>query len=129
MGRSVSSALSRRVLLVSVMVSLALGVGPAAGQVPSTLRIVHNVDKPGPTHAEVSGQVFNDGAVDVIDVYVNVAAVDGSGKVLAQGIPYVGTVPARASTPFKARVPVVPGTATYRVGINSFRFAFGREAP
>src|SRR2546426_5573035 len=34
-------------------------------------------------------RVFNDGPVDVIDVYVNAAAVDGSGKVLAQGIPFV----------------------------------------
>jgi hypothetical protein len=38
-------------------------------------------------------------------------------------------VPARGSTPFKTRVPMVAGTAGYRVGINSFRFAFGRESP
>ena len=49
---------------------------------------------------------------------------------LAQGIPFVGSVPARGSTAFKARVPVVPGATGYRVGINSFRFAMGRsESP
>jgi hypothetical protein len=102
---------------------------PVAAQTPPNLRVTHTVDKTGPTTAELSGRVYNDGAVDVIDVYVNAAAVDQSGKVLAQGIPYVGTVPARGSTPFKARVPVVPGATGYRVGINSFRFAFGRESP
>ena len=100
-----------------------------AAQTPSSLRVTHSVDKTGPTSAELSGRVFNDGPVDVIDVYVNAAAIDQAGKVLAQGIPYVGTVPARGSAPFKARVPVVPGAAGYRVGINSFRFAFGRDAP
>jgi hypothetical protein len=102
---------------------------PVAAQTPANLRVTHTVDKTGPTSAELSGRVFNDGAVDVIDVYVNASAVDASGKVLAQGIPFVGTVPARGSTPFKTRVPVVAGTAGYRVGINSFRFAFGRESP
>ena len=101
-----------------------------AAQTASNLRVTHSVDKTGPTAAELSGRVFNDGAVDVIDVYVNAAAIDGSGKVLAQGIPYVGSVPARGSTPFKARVPSVPGATSYRVRINSFRFQMGRtESP
>jgi len=90
---------------------------------------MHTVDKATPHTAELSGRVYNDGSVDVIDVYVNAAAVDQSGKVLAQGIPYVGMVPARGSAPFKARVPVVAGATGYRVGINSFRFALGRDAP
>jgi hypothetical protein len=129
MGPAVFKRSWRRPLLVSAVVSLILGAGSVAAQTPATLRIVHNVDKPGPTHAEVSGRVYNDGTVDVLEVYVNVAAVDGAGKVLAQGIPYVGAVPARGSTPFKARVPVVAGTSSYRVGINSFRFSLGRESP
>ena len=44
-------------------------------------------------------------------------------------VPFVGTVPARGNASFKARVPVVPGATGFRVGINSFRFAFGRDAP
>ena len=127
MLRIVSSAAGRRILLFWVVV--VASAAPAAAQTPTNLRITHDVDKTGPTHVELSGRVFNDGAVDVIDVYVNAAAVDQSGKVLAQGIPYVGMVPARGSTPFRARVPVVPGATAYRVGINSFRFVFGRESP
>ena len=102
---------------------------PVAAQTPSSLRVTHTVDKTGPASTEISGHVYNDGSVDVIDVYVNVAAIDQSGKVLAQGIPYVGSVPARGNAPFRARVPVVPGATGFRVGINSFRFAFGRDAP
>ena len=127
MSRIVSSAAWRRILLCSIVVAAIAASAPA--QTPSNLRVVHTVDMATPPTAELSGRVYNDGTVDVIDVYVNAAAVDQSGKVLAQGIPYVGMVPARGSAPFKARVPIVPGATGYRVGINSFRFAFGRDAP
>jgi hypothetical protein len=127
MLRIVFSAAWRRLVLGAVVVAAA--AIPVAAQTPSSLRVTHTVDKTGPTSAELSGRVFNDGGVDVVDVYVNASAVDQSGKVLAQGIPYVGMVPARGSAPFKARVPVVPGATGYRVGINSFRFASTRDAP
>jgi hypothetical protein len=94
-----------------------------AAQSPSSLRVTHTIDKTGPTSTEISGYVYNDGSIDVIDVYVNAAAIDQSGKVLAQGIPYVGMIPARGNAPFKARVPTVPGATGFRVGINSVRFA------
>jgi len=127
MLRIVFSAAWRRLVLCAVVVAAA--AIPVAAQTPSSLRVTHTVDKTGPTSAELSGRVFNDGGVDVVDVYVNASAVDQSGKVIAQGIPYVGMVPARGSAPFKARVPVVPGATGYRVGINSFRFASTRDAP
>jgi hypothetical protein len=127
MVRIVSWAAWRRLLLCAFVV--AGSAASVAAQPSANLRVTHTVDKTGPTIAELSGRVYNDGSVDVIDVYVNASAIDQSGKVLAQGIPFVGAVPARGSAPFKARVPVVPGTTSYRVGINSFRFAFGRESP
>lgn len=129
MFRIVSRAFGRRALFFSIVIALAVA-DPSAAQAPSTLRVTHSVDKTGPTFVELSGTVFNDGPVDAIDVYVNAAAIDGSGKVLAQGIPYVGSVPARGSAPFKARVPIVAGATGYRVGINSFRFGMPRpESP
>src|SRR5215471_221070 len=100
-----SAAWLRLVLCVLILAAAAMTV---VAQTPANLRVTHTVDKTGPTSAELSGRVINDGAVDVIDVYVNAAAVDSSGKVLAQGIPYVGMVPARGSVPFKARVPGIP---------------------
>jgi hypothetical protein len=127
MFRLGSGAARRRFLLCAVIVVGA--ATPAVAQTPSSLRVTHTVDKTGPTSTEISGRVYNDGSVDVIDLYVNVSAIDQSGKVLAQGIPYVGLVPARGNASFKARVPVVPGATGFRVGINSFRFAFGGDAP
>jgi hypothetical protein len=123
----------RRSPFLPIALTLALVMAaPSAAQiaVPSTLRVTHTVDRTGPSSVELSGRVYNDGPVDVLDVYVNAAAVDASGKVLAQGIPFVGSVPARGSAAFKARVPVVAGATGYRVGINSFRFGMGRsESP
>ena len=124
---------SRRVLLVALAalaVALALGVAPVAAQkMPPGFRVTYNVDKTGPTNAELSGQVYNDNSMDAVDVYVNVEAVDGGGKVVAQGIPYVGIVRSRSSAAFKAKVPVVPNATGFQVGINSFRFSLGRESP
>src|SRR5204863_5685622 len=99
-----SMTASRRVLLVALAVALALGVAPVAAQkMPPGFRVTYNVDKTGPTNAELSGQVYNDNSMDAIDVYVKAEAVDGAGKVLAQGIPYVGVVRSRSSASFKAR--------------------------
>jgi len=130
MSRLASSAVGRRALLVSIVVALVVAGDPGSAQKPDVLRVTHRVDATGSTHSELSGRVFNDGSVDVVDVYVNAAAIDGAGKVVAQGIPYVGTVPAHGSIPFKARVPAVQGVTGYRVGINSFRFGMVRsESP
>jgi len=121
---------SRRVLLVVLAAALALCVAPVEAQkLPPGFRITHNVDKTTPTNVELSGQVYNDNSVDATDVYVKVEAVDGAGKVVAQGIPYVGVVRSRSSAPFKAKVPVVPNATGFQVGINSFRFSLGRESP
>jgi hypothetical protein len=130
MRPATSGAVGRWAPIVSVMIALAVGAAPGAAQWAEPLRVTHSVDRTSAAFVELSGRVFNDGQVDVIDVYVNAAAIDASGKVVAQGIPYVGAVPAGGSTPFTARVPVVPGATRYRVGINSFRFGMGRsESP
>ena len=121
MLRIMSNAAWRGIVLSGLILAAAGTL--VAAQTPSNLRVTHTIDKTGPTSTEISGHVYNDGSVDVIDVYVNVAAIDQSGKVLAQGIPFVGSVPARGNAPFKARVPIVPGATGFRVGINSVRFA------
>jgi len=121
---------SSRVLLVALAVALTLGVAPVAAQkVPPGFRVTYNVDKTSPTNVELSGQVYNDNNMDAVDVYVKAEAVDTTGKVVAQGIPYVGIVRSRSSAPFKAKVPVVPNATGFQVGINSFRFSLGRESP
>ena len=131
MLRIASSVVGRWALLVSSVIALVVaGADPGSAQRPDALRVTHRVETTGFFLDIYTARAYNDGTVDVVDVYVNAAAVDQSGKVLAQGIPYVGAVPARGSAPFKARVPVVQGATGYRVGINSFRFGMGRtESP
>jgi len=57
----------------------------------------------------MSGRVFNDGPVRCRRRYVNAASIDASGKVVAQGIPFVGSVAARAATPSKRACRSVAG--------------------
>src|SRR5262249_21886467 len=122
---------SRRLPLLVFAAALALCVAPVGAQqkLPPGFRVTYNVDKTTATNVELSGQVYNDNAMDAIDVYMKAEAVDSAGKVVAQGIPYVGVVRSRSSSSFKAKVPVVPNATGYQVGINSFRFSLGRESP
>jgi len=56
----------RRSPFLPIALALAVAMAaPGAAQmtVPSTLRVTHSVDRTGPTHAELSGRVFNDGPV------------------------------------------------------------------
>ena len=74
----------RRSPFLPIALTLALVMAaPSAAQiaVPSTLRVTHSVDRTGPSYVELSGRVYNDGPVDVVDVYVNAAAVDGSDEI------------------------------------------------
>lgn len=107
---------------------LVAGATPALAQ--GNFRITYNVDRSGPTHVQLVGEVFNDASIDVIDVYVSAEALDGSGKRLAQGLTWVGPIRARSSTSFSARVPVVRGTTGFKVTVNSFQYGLGRgESP
>lgn len=118
-----------RVAAVSAWLGvLVAGATPALAQ--GNFRITYNVDRTGPTHVQLAGEVFNDGAVDVIDVYVSAEALDASGKRLAQGLTWVGPIRARSSANFSARVPAVRGATGFKVTVNSFQFGLGRgESP
>lgn len=107
---------------------LVAGATPASAQ--ANFRITYNVDRTGPTHVQLVGEVFNDAAIDVIDVHVSAEALDASGKRLAQGITWVGPIRARSSASFAARVPAVRGATGFKVTVNSFQFGLGRgESP
>ena len=107
---------------------LVAGAPPARAQ--GNFRITYNVDRSGPTHVQLVGEVFNDASIDVIDVYVSAEALDAAGKRLAQGLTWVGPIRARSSTSFSARVPVVRGTTGFKVIVNSFQYGLGRgESP
>lgn len=116
-------------LALATLGALAAGARPAEAQ--GQFRVTWSVERTGATHAELVGQVANDAAQDVVDVYVTAEALDASGKVLARGIAFVAPqIPARRATAFSARVPNVLGTTGFRVRVSSFRFGLGRgESP
>ena len=89
------------------------------------------MEKSGPISTEVAGQVVNNSRLDAFDVYITVEALDDKGKVVARGLTHVGSlIRASASEAFVAKVPVVPGIASYRVHVSSFRFGLGAtQAP
>lgn len=92
-------------------------------------RVIHNLDRTGPSHVELSGTVFNDGSADAIDVYVTAQALDQAGRRVAQGISWVGSVSHSSSARFTAKIPVVRGATTYRVAVTSFRYVTVQQAP
>ncbi len=116
---------------LTVVLLLLLVPGLALAQGAKNFRLTWNVEKSGPTSTEVTGQVVNDSRLDAFDVYLTVEALDDKGKVVARGLTHVSPLlRASASQAFVAKVPVVPGIASYRVVVSSFRFGLGSmEAP
>lgn len=125
---TVASRPSRLAAALAGLAVLAAGGSLALAQ--GNFRVTYNVDRTGPSHVQLIGEVFNDAAIDVIDVSVSAEALDGAGKRLAQGITWVGPIRARSSASFAARVPAVRGTTGFRVRVSSFQYGLGRgESP
>jgi hypothetical protein len=116
-----------RALLLAALL-LALVSGEAWAQ--DGFRVTFDVDRSRPDRARLTGRVLNERADDVFEVSVTAEALDARGKVLARGIAYVDARIGRGdSRPFTASVPVVPGTAGFRVVVSSYRAAFGGQGP
>jgi hypothetical protein len=108
----------------------ALGLGlvalAALAGAQESFRVTYNVDRSNPARTQVTGVVFNDARVDVLDVYVTVEAVDGARKVVARGITFVSpAIPQGGNAAFDSTVPAPPTTASFRVRVSSFRFGLG----
>ena len=115
-----------RILLMAL--SVILVGGSAAAQVG--FRITHEIGRTTPTQVEVKGVVFNEARAEATDVSVTAEAVDAGGKVVARGISYVASrIPERGSASFVAKVPAVPGAATYRVSVSAYRFVPSFQGP
>lgn len=102
-----------------------------AAEAQENFRVTHTVDRSNPARTVVTGVVFNDARVDVLDVYVTVEALDGARKVVARGIAFVSPAIAQGgSAPFDATVPAPPNTAGFRVRVTGFRLGLGAfQAP
>ena len=115
-----------RILLAALSVILLVGAATAQ----PGFRITHELGRTTPTQVEVKGTVFNESRAEATDVSVTAEAVDAGGKVLARGISYVSSrIPEHGSAGFVAKVPAMPGAATYRVSVTSYRFVPSLQGP
>ena len=119
---------SRRLLLMPLVVAVALATLPAGAQ--DGFRITYEVDQSRPGKARLNGRVTNDRSQDVFDVNITAEALDAGGKVLARGISFVDSrIGPGDSRTFAVSVPNVPGFARYRVVVSSFRAGFANQGP
>jgi hypothetical protein len=124
----VSARIWRRTALVVAAVVGILVAGDAAAQ--DGFRITYDVDRARADRARVTGRVVNERSDDVFEVSVTAEALDGKGKVLASGITFVDSRIARGDArSFSLSVPTVPGTASFRVGVSSYRAGFSSQGP
>jgi hypothetical protein len=114
-----------------VMIAVVLALAPArVAAAQSGFSVAHNVVATTPTHVEVTGTVVNETRAEALDVGVTVEALNASGKVVSRGISYVAArLPGGSSANFVAKVPVVPGTTSYRARVTSFRFMQSIQGP
>jgi hypothetical protein len=111
-------------ILASIVV-----IAPAASA-QDGFRITYEVDRSRPERARLTGRVVNERPEDVFEVNLTAEALDARGKVLARGITYVDARITRGDgRPFSMSVPTVPGTASFRVVVSSFRAGFANQGP
>jgi hypothetical protein len=116
----------------SVVPAAALVVALVSGEVAAQdgFRITYDVDRTRAERARVTGRLMNERPEDVFEVSVTAEALDAKGKVLARGITFVDSRIARGDTrPFSLSVPTLPGTASFRVAVSSFRAGFTGQGP
>jgi hypothetical protein len=63
-----------------------------------------------------------------VDVYVTAEALDATGKIVASGVSYVGSVNAGTSGAFVIKVPAARNAANFRVLVTGFRFGFAVQS-
>ena len=112
---------------VALLASTLFSVSVLA-QAPAPFRITHTLDKGTQPQVNVAGRIFNDARADAIDVYVTAEALDASGKVIASGVSYVGSVTSGSSSAFVVKVPSARAAASFRVLVTSYKFGFANQS-
>jgi hypothetical protein len=116
--------MGRRRAIWTLVIGATLVPGLARAQDP--FQLTFTVDRSGAGPVRISGRAFNEGPMDVFDVYVTAEAVDGGGKVLGRGITFVSaSIPPRAVVSFVVSIPAAQTAATFRVRVSSFRQGIG----
>jgi hypothetical protein len=113
-----------------VFVLWVLVLAPTTSPAQDGFRITYEVDRSRPERARLTGRVVNERPEDVFEVSLTAEAIDARGKVLARGITYVDSRIGRGdSRPFSMSVPTMPGTASFRVVVGSFRAGVTGQGP
>jgi hypothetical protein len=113
-----------------VLAAALVALGADAARAQDGFRITYDVDRTRPDRARVTGRVANERPEDVFEVSVTAEALDARGKVLARGITYVDSRIARGDgRAFSVSVPVVAGTASFRVAVSSWRAGISGQGP
>jgi hypothetical protein len=111
--------------------TLVIGVAtlvPGLARAQDPFQLTFTVDRSGAGPVRISGRAFNEGPMDVFDVYVTAEAVDGGGKVLGRGITFVSaSIPPRGGVAFVVSIPAAQTAATFRVRVSSFRQGIGGQ--
>ena len=119
---------ARLALALLCFLGILLAVSAAPAQ--DGFKITYDVDRSRPERARLTGRVVNERADDVFEVSLTAEALDARGKVLARGITYVDSRITRGDgRPFAMSVPTVPGTASFRVAVSSFRAGVANQGP
>ena len=124
-----SSGMRAPVRVVGSLVSLFVALlAPAYAQ--EGFKITYDVDQSRPEKARLNGRIVNERSQDVFEVNVTAEALNGRGQVVARGITYVDARIGRGdSRTFTVSVPTVPGTASFRVVVSSYRTGFSSQGP
>jgi len=115
--------------IAGMMLAVALAVLHADAGAQDIFRLTWDVER-NPGRTRVTGQVVNQGRVDVVDVYVTAEALDANGKVVARGISFVSpSIPQGATAKFEAAVPAPPTATSFRVRVSNYRLGLGAAVP
>ena len=104
-----------------------LGVGLATAQ---PFRITFRRDRDEPSSIVLTGEVFNDGLRDVVDIWVTAEALNAGDQIVGRGIAFVTFfLPGRGTTTFAVKLPRVDEARSFRLVVSSFRYASGTQSP
>jgi hypothetical protein len=120
--------MKRLAALAMTTALMLLSAGPGAAQEPFHITFQRGRDEP--SSLVLVGNVTNRGSRDVVDVWVTAEALNAEGRVVGQGIAFVGSeLRAGRSTPFTVKLPPAEQAKSFRVAVSSFRYLIGAQSP
>jgi len=127
MPKTPSTHMGRRRAIGTLVIGAAMLV-PGLARAQDPFQLSFSVDRSGAGPVKITGRLFNEGSMDVFDVYVTAEGVDTAGKVLGRGIAFVSaSIPPRSVVTFAISIPAAHTAATFRVRVSSFRQGIGHQ--